>query len=115
MLMKSALKTVLTPVLILLFLIGFMLITNPNRLPLLLLMVPFLVFFFFLFYILKSFGKNQSKLRRRQRLIRAGVVASIPVLLLVLQTIHQLTIKDVLITLGLVLLATYYLNKADFL
>ena len=79
-------------------------------------MVPFGLFFLLLFNIFKELGLNKNKqIHRRQRLIRAGVLAAIPVLLLVLQTIHQLTIKDVLITLGLVLLASYYLNKADFL
>ncbi len=96
-------------------LIAFLLFTSPHHLPLILIMVPFILFFLLLFYAFYQIGGGSVNKHRRQRLIRAGLLAFIPVLLLVLQTIHQLTGKDLLITGGLVLLTSYYLNKANFL
>lgn len=113
--MRQILNRVGLPVGLLFLLLAFMLITSPNHLPLPLIMVPFILIFLILFYIVRQIGSLNRDGHRRQRLMRAGILAAIPVLLLVLQSIHQLTIKDVLITGGLVLLATYYLNKADFL
>lgn len=112
--MKQLIKKVGVPVGLFVFLILFLLVTSPDHLPLPLLIVPFGIIFYLLFFIFKELGATGGA-QRRQRLIRAAVLAAIPVLLLVLQTIHQLTIKDILITIGLVLLATYYVNKADFL
>ena len=96
-------------------LLFFILMTSPSHLPLPLIMVPFVLIFLIIFYGIVYIGKSNISSHRRARIIRAGVLACIPVLLLILQSIHQLTIKDILITIGLVLLATYYLNKADFL
>ena len=45
----------------------------------------------------------------------AGIIASVPVLLAVFQSIHQLSIRDVLLSVGLVVLAAVYMLRADFM
>lgn len=45
----------------------------------------------------------------------SGTIASIPVLLALFQSIHQLSIRDVLLSVGLVMLAALYMLRADFI
>ncbi len=92
----------------------FLLLTNPHNLPLPILILPFLWLFCVLFIsttlLLKARGVGQ-----RKRAIVAGVIATIPVLLAIFQSIHQLSIKDVLLSLSVVVLAAWYVMKADFI
>lgn len=94
----------------------FLMSTNPQNLPLPLLIVPFLWLFMSIFwvtlYIVRKFTKRLSKSRR---VIVAGVFATFPVLLLVFQSIHQLTIRDVVISVAMVCIAAFYLDRADFI
>ena len=97
---------------LILFLLLFLLFTSPSRLPLPLLIVPFLLLFAVVFstvIILSKGGFN------RKNAARASLLAAIPLLLVVLQSLHQLTVKDLLITAGLTVVASYYLSKVDFL
>lgn len=93
-------------------LLSFLLFTNPNKLPLPLLVVPFFGLFVVLYIFNRWLWRHYSK---RKQLIFAAVGSSTPVLLLVFQSIHQLTIRDVLIVLGLVMMTAFYLSKADFI
>jgi hypothetical protein len=45
----------------------------------------------------------------------AGTAAALPVLLLVFQSIHQLSVKDVLLVFVLLAAISFYLSKADFI
>lgn len=93
----------------------FFVTTNPHNLPLPLLVLPFLWLFTVLFVTTASLVKRRNTVSRRQVVISAGVVASIPVLLAIFQSIHQLSIKDVFLSAGLVLLAAWYVLRADFI
>jgi hypothetical protein len=103
--------------LVLLYIAGpaFLLTTNPHSLPLPLLVLPFLWLFSVLFVTTTLLLKRRQNVARRKIVIIAGVVASIPVLLAIFQSIHQLSIKDVLLSVGLVLLAAWYVLRADFI
>jgi hypothetical protein len=93
----------------------FVLLTNPHNMPLPLLVLPFLWLFTVLFVTTSKVVKRRNNVSKRQVVIIAGVVASIPVLLAIFQSIHQLSIKDVLLSSGLVLLAAWYVLRADFI
>lgn len=93
----------------------FIVLTDPRHLPLPLLVVPFLWLFGSLFLTTWLILKDHKSVSRRQVVMIAGVVASIPVLLMVFQSIHQLSLKDVLLSVGLVLLTAVYMLRADFI
>lgn len=95
----------------------FLFSTDPSNLPLILLLVPFLLLFFSLFgtiYYGFALFIPATKLARPKRMVIAGCLALLPVILLVLKSINQLTVRDVLIfgifTLSLVL----YLTRTHF-
>ena len=96
----------------------FIMNTNPERLPLPLLLVPFLLFFAGLFVAIYFLGSRVSLLKgleKRRQFAVSALLAAIPLLLLVFQSLHQLTIRDVLISLGLVIATAFYISRADFL
>jgi hypothetical protein len=96
--------------------ITFFVLTNPAQLPLVLLVLPFMWLFAVIFWtawLLLGLSKSLSPARRR--MLIAGVVAMLPSLLLVFQSIHQLTGRDVLLTVAFIALAVFYVSRADFI
>ena len=93
----------------------FILTTNPHSLPLPLLVLPFMWLFAVLFVTSSLILKRRKDTAQRKVVIISGVIASIPVLLAIFQSIHQLSLKDVFLSLGLVLLAAWYVFRADFI
>lgn len=91
-------------------------ITSPDNLPLPLLTAPFILIFAGLYLslqlILERFARD---LRPRTRRGLSLTIAALPVLLLLLQSIGQLTPRDLIITLGLIALLLFYFRKTDFL
>lgn len=86
----------------------FLFVTNPETVPSVLLIVPFVLLF------ISIAGCVPLVLGRvaGQRVARAGVVAaSVPVLLLVLQSLGQLTIRDILAVAALVSVAYFYVSR----
>lgn len=78
-----------------------MLVTNPHNLPVLLLMVPFVLFFFGIllavFRLSFVFVRGPMQVSARsKRLIYSFLIAGYPVALLLLQSIGQLTLRDVI-------------------
>lgn len=102
--------------LILLYAFGpfFFALTDPGRLPIALLIVPFMWLFIALFVTTWLVLKREGQAKRRRSII-ATAAATLPVLLLVFQSIHQLSIKDVLLAVVLLVAITFYLSKADFI
>jgi ABC-type spermidine/putrescine transport system permease subunit II len=99
----------------------FLMITEPSRLPSVLLIVPFAAIFACLYFTIMAlvhfFRSEESEtvvgLKVRRPRLLAAVVAGFPVLLLVLQSIVQLTIWDVLITLIIFLLVYMYVSRSN--
>jgi hypothetical protein len=79
---------------------------DPNKVPSFVLILPFILLFTLLLtgisYVLEKQGMGNKK-----SLKIAGLCASLPILLLVLQSIGQLTIRDVL-TVGLLFVISYF-------
>jgi hypothetical protein len=98
----------------------FMLSTTPAKLPALLLIVPFVGIFSILYLvtaeIIRFLGPDDEEgsavVRFRRPRLMAAVVAGFPVLLLVLQSIVELTIWDVLIAFAIVMVAYLYLSRS---
>ena len=94
----------------------FMMATNPDSLPLPLLTIPFLLVFVALYLtvgrLLRRYFYN---LRDKPLKGVAVALAGLPVLLIILQSVGQLSIRDLLIIVGLILGLVFYFRKADFL
>lgn len=95
--------------------------TNPAKLPSALLIVPFLFLFIAIYLTVKEIlhfmrGGDENKIvgmnASRPRLI-AGLIAAFPVLLLVLQSIGQLTTWDILMVVALFIIAYFYIIKSS--
>ena len=92
----------------------FLLVTNPETLPLYVLPVPFLLLAFLLYKTtrlalnLAAKGMDDG----RARLI-ALITAILPTLLLILASIRQLTIRDTAIVVALLVILTFYMKRLD--
>lgn len=106
--MHKTLKITLTACLAL---IAFVLTTQPAKLPLIALMIPFALLFVVLAGIIVTLlGLADTPLSLR--MMRGSVVgALLPVLLLVLRSIGQLTLRDTLIIFLLFGLVYFYLAR----
>ena len=93
----------------------FFAFTSPENLPLPLLVLPFIWMFSVLFVTSWLLLSGYKSIRRKQVVLVSGVIACIPVLLAVFQSIHQRSIRDVLLSVGLVLLTALYMLRADFI
>lgn len=98
-----------------------LIVTNPAKLPSILLIAPFLFLFVSIYLTVKEVlslmrGGDQQKIvglrASRPRLI-AALIAAFPVLLLVLQSIGQLTAWDVLTVVALFIVAYFYIIKTS--
>lgn len=101
--------------------LSFMLFTVPADLPAMLLILPFVGIFSFLYLLvyelLRWLGPDEDEngaivQLRRPRLV-AAVVAGFPSLLLVLQSVVELTVWDVLIALLILALAYIYISRGS--
>jgi hypothetical protein len=93
----------------------FFTLTDPEKIPLPLLVLPFLWLFAVVFLSTKLILRYKANATNKQITIVASLLASLMVLLFVFQSIHQLTIRDVLISLAIIGIAAVYLLRADFI
>lgn len=90
-------------------------LTDPNVLPLPLLIVPFMWLFAVIYVSLHLLLKYKTSASKKQARIIASLTASLVVLLCVFQSIHQLSIRDVIISFAIIGIAGLYLLRADFI
>jgi hypothetical protein len=94
----------------------FLLATNPEELPLPLLIVPFILLLACLYVTAKVFLNIFFKdIDTGRRKTMAAIFAVLPTLLILLASINQLTVRDTAIVLGLLVLLLFYLRRLDFL
>ena len=90
-------------------LLFLLLSTRPDALPAYMLMLPFILLFVTIFliasFVLRELGLPKPKPRRA-----AALLAAFPTVLLVLQSIGQLTTRDVLTVSTLFMFAYFYLT-----
>lgn len=91
-------------------LLGLLMATNPTSLPSWVLIVPFILLFATIWFI--SFSKFRSHDMSRLRSVRLSLVlAGLPVSLLLLQSIGQLTVRDIITILAFFALAYFYISR----
>ena len=94
----------------------FLAMTNPQDLPLPIVLLPFIWLFIAIFVAAQWLVQLRAeKLDKRRRMLLAGVSAALPVLLLVFESVHQLSVRDVLIVVALLASISFYMTRADFL
>jgi hypothetical protein len=99
----------------------FLMTTTPDRVPAVLLLVPFVGLLVFLYLILieiiRLLGPDEEEngaiVRIRRPRILAGITAGFPVLLLLLQSVVELTWWDVLIASLIVLVSYIYIARGS--
>ena len=111
-------KKIVTLILLYVGLIIFLFTTDPDKLPIAVLILPFIWLFFCLFTtFLFLFGFIEKKIRisaKPKRYELALLCAALPTLLLLLKSIGQLTIRDTIILLCLYALLVFYISKVSF-
>jgi hypothetical protein len=94
----------------------FLLITNPETLPLPLLIVPFILLLLVLYKTAETIlAVSFRQISAKRIKLMAGISAVLPTLLLILASIRQLTIRDSAIVVGLLIMLTFYMRRIDFI
>jgi hypothetical protein len=93
----------------------FLLSTDPRNLSLPLLLIPFIWLGVCLYvairYCLTLFSTRYRKISNNRKNSLAVTLAAIPVCMLLLKSIGQLTIRDVFILAGLIAIGTFYVGR----
>ncbi len=92
--------------------VGFLVATDPYKLPLPLLIVPFVLFAAMVYMYSRLALRTLHVSRRRARLI-AVIISGLLLLVALLQSIRQLSLKDFLILSALVIGLTIYARRLD--
>jgi len=85
--------------------------TDPAKVPSFLLIVPFALLFVVLLLTISAFLQHKGYTKTRSLQV-AVLCAATPVLLLVLQSIGQLTIRDILTVAILFALSYFYMSRS---
>ncbi len=90
-------------------------LTDPRKLPIVLLIVPFALLFAAIFmtvsFVLKQFMPRMSVTKRR---LAAACVSGLPSFLLILSSVNQLTWRDVALVAFLSIILLFYASRARF-
>jgi hypothetical protein len=93
-------------------LVVFLLMTDPYKLPLILLTVPFLLLTALIYLVCRAvLGKLIG--RKGKTHYTAGVMTGLLMLIILLQTIRQLSIRDFLIVGALFVGLSFYMRRID--
>jgi drug/metabolite transporter (DMT)-like permease len=97
----------------------FIFFTNPQSLPLPLVILPvfllFLIFYSTVYLLINKRIKRANKLSRTRLILISAIIAVVPVLLIVLASIQQFTLRDIILSAIIVISISWYLIKVDFL
>lgn len=92
---------------------AFMMLTNPDQVPLYLLLIPFILIFFIIFVVtrvfLVFFFGGKGNLTRFNLL--AMVISIVLVNFILLRSVDQLTIQDAVLSTAVTLILGVYINK----
>jgi hypothetical protein len=95
-----------------LLLLTFMFLTDPYKLPLVLIIVPFLLLSVTV-YQFASVGLQPLPAGTTKKRYLSIILSALIVLVVVLQSLHQLSIKDFLILAALLAGIAFYVQKID--
>jgi uncharacterized membrane protein YccC len=89
--------------------------TSPSKLPIILLIVPFLLMFLVVFISVRLvLQRFFPRLERARQLLIAGCLAGLPSFLLILSSINQLTWRDAFLVIFLVVFLLFYASRINF-
>lgn len=100
----------LSTILLCLFIFG----TNPKQLSVPFLLIPPLLIFTVLYYLSQAVLQAFTDLTKHKRKIASATLASGPVLVLLLASLGQLTVRDTLLSLLLMSGLAVYFSRAGF-
>lgn len=93
----------------------FFAFVNPEKLPLILILLPFIIIFLLIYIsvqiVLDIFFTLKTK---RQSHIISLVLAVMPVLMLIIQTVTQLTVRDVILSISITTILIWYSLRSGF-
>lgn len=97
----------------------FIFSTNPQNLSIPFLILPVVLLFIIIYVsvyigILKKIARARRISRTRMYVI-SGIIALVPVLIIVLASINQFTLRDIILSSVIVIFVSWYLLKVDFL
>jgi hypothetical protein len=97
----------------------FLFLSNPQSLPLPLLILPvvllFLIVYTTIYIILLKRLKFSKRISKTRLILISAIIALVPVLLIVLASIQQFTLRDIILSTVIVVCISWYLLKVDFL
>ncbi len=101
-----------------LIVVALLLFTNPQHLPLALLLLPLLVFFVALFLTIKMLMEhfardNGASPTSKKQAVLAAIIAGFPVLCLLLKSVGQMSVRDFIILLVMFGLLGFYVNRMN--
>ena len=95
--------------------IGLLTLTNPQHINPVLLIVPLLIFFFAVFLtviaVLRGVASRHHRTVSRTAIIITAALTALPVVLLLLQSIGQLSARDVITIVLLITVLSIYISK----
>jgi hypothetical protein len=106
------LKTVASILVPLLLFVLFIILTDPYKLPLALLVAPFIFIAVFTYRLSKYLLVHAGVSQKKSNFI-SGIITTLLLLLLLMQSIRQLTVKDLLIMFALIVGVTLYFKRID--
>ncbi len=110
--MESSRKSLIGYLFLLFLTVSFFVAVHPDNLPVIFMLVPFILIFFVLYTGINIALRRFLSLKTGVRRWLALVLSVLPVLLLIIQSITQLTLRDVLLTLAIILILVWYVSKS---
>lgn len=102
-------------VLVWLTLFAWLALTDPRKLPIVLLIVPFGLLFAAIFLTVSSIIRRfLPRTGQGKRRLAAGCIAGLPAFLLILSSVNQLTWRDVALVAFLSIFLLFYASRARF-
>lgn len=90
----------------------FLMLTDPFKLPIVLLLIPYVLLAVGLYNSGRFFGRLVQLPAAKQKLT-AGIMTSLIMLVVLLQSIRQLSVRDFLILAVLLVGVTWYIRRLD--
>jgi hypothetical protein len=116
--MRSNRKVAITSIVLAFAGIGFLVLTNPQTLAPIVLIVPFILFFLSLFFavifVTTVITKTDQPTIKRKSFLFSILLAGYPVMLLLLQSIGQLSLRDVITLTLLFGVSALYIGRSSF-
>ncbi len=90
--------------------VAFLLVTDPYKLPAIFLLLPFIIIFMATYYTVMSVFLRKPKAHKNPKRF-AYVISTVVAVLLAMQSLGQLTLRDLVVVLALVVLGCFYIAR----